>query len=724
MTALAMLLILPALAGVQPSVVPEGMPGPAPATAIPMALQGALPPGPMALAWTGGRVLASDQRGTLLVLDPATGEVRATAPPQTSKTTSRSKKSKKPPPPPPALQASALGPSGQVAAMVADTVWVYDPATGKPRWKAPAAGATALRWSVDGAALVGSGHNTITVWDNSTGLRLEAPDTRSTRFAYAARQQRLLVATDRGLDLYDTAGARHLSGETDLRVLAMSADGRRAAAAGKKLWIWDVEGHRQIAEIDDPKVELLAFSADGTRLALGESGAVPVTVLDASTGARLGGVRASGPVRGLLFSPDNAEIWWMSQSALYHAPAVYEDWTATLPGAGRWSALATTRDRVAVGTESGLVALWSAEGNLLWSAQGTGATRDLRLSDDGQLLAGRFQTDLFWSIPSGEAQGCTPEVPPCARLGAPNSPGLGTLPPALATAMLQGAWVSPFAEGAVELCGEQLRLWGADGALSAALWAGSAGTWGRWSAGRYFWGAMAPVFSRREGGVVSEVKPPPAEAKLRAEMPAVALIEGGPPAELQVLVKNEGPGPAYGLRAAWAGDSAVAAEGDAEIARLDPGASLPVRVRLRPLGAGSASPALTVSGLYGDPAVLTLPIAVAPWPLSLGKVKVKGQKVKIQLTRSGSQAVGPVRIWLAASGPGGGQSLSTGEMGRLAIWKSGEGSKDALVFDEITLREPSTELEWRFSDRGARDLRLVLQLPGGTPREIPLVSGK
>ena len=267
--------------GVAPVMVPEGVAAPGPIVAQRIALSAPIPGAHLSLSWAGSRLLVSDGAGGLFLVDPATGAVSpATLPgvPQPKKG-----KSKKPAPPIPVVPvASAAGQGGAAAVLADGLIWVFDATTGAARWKQPAGGASTVQWSVDGMAVAAGGNQRHAVYAGSSGAPMEAPDTRSPLHTYAALQQRLLVAAGDSLQIYDTAGTATLVEQSNLSAVALSPDGRRAAAAGQGVWLFDAESRAPLGGRSVPSVRELRYSPDGARIAVAADG---LTVLDAGTGA-------------------------------------------------------------------------------------------------------------------------------------------------------------------------------------------------------------------------------------------------------------------------------------------------------------------------------------------------------------------------------------------------------------------------------------------------------
>ncbi len=694
----------------QPSVVPEGIAAAGPSVSRRIPLSQPIPGERLTLGWSGGQLLVTDGLG-LWRVDPSSGAVSPAALPPAPGPKKKSKKA--PPPPPLSPQAVAIGPGGQAAILALDTVWVFDPLTGALRWKAAAGGATRVQWSVDGAGVEAGGNNRHVVWSASSGTPLEAPDTRAALYAYAALSQRLAVHVADRVEIYDTTGAGPLAEGVSASLLALRPDGRRLAAGGEGLWIWDLDGRRQL-QAWQRSVRALAFSPDGARIAALTEGEEGVEVFDAETGATRAGAQTPEPARGLVWGADGA-LWWVGSKALYRLEPREGDLRAALPGQARITALDAREGWLAAGSAAGGVAVWGPDGALVLGDGGPGSVERLVLDLEGKRLAVRQEGDHLLDLQTGARAACAPESLPCAALQAPAPPAAP--PPGISAWIQSDALGVPTGEAWVEAAGEQLRLWTADG-LQELRWFGEGGSWARWREGRYTWGAMDPPLFER-GGTDARVLPPQSQSVLMIDRGAVTLFDGGPPAALSVLITNTGPGPAYSLRVSAEHDALVKVEGRAERARLAPGERLlvPVTVSASPGHTGETTANLSVRSLYGAPELAGIPVRVDPFPVRVAKAKVKGLKVKLSLASGGGPALQKAELWLAAQGPGGTWTVQTsGEAPRVEPVPYGERASAKILSETLDLSAAGAlDLEYRLSEKRPQKLQLVVLVPGGTP---------
>lgn len=704
----------------QPSVVPDGVPGPGPTLARRVPLSAPLPGARLSLAWTGGRLAVTDGFSGLWLLDPDTGAVSAGALPAAP---APKKKSRKAPPPPPLVpQALAVG-GGGAALIAGGEVKVFDPLTGAVRWTQPAAGASRLQWSVDGTGVEGGGNQRHVVWSASSGTPLEAPDTRAPLYAYAALTQRMVVSVGGKLELYDTAGVGRLLEQAEVRAVALSPDTRRVAAGGRGLWLWDADSRGSLVT-RDLAVSALAFSPDSRRLAVATEGDEAVLVLDAATGQAVAGARYRGALRALTWTPDGGALLWVGEDALYRADLSEGDLLFSLPGQAPITALTTTGAWVATGDAGGGVAVWGPDGTLRYQAVGPGRVRRLVLDPESRWLAVRQEGDHKHDLQSGNALPCAEADLVCAPLDAPEA--VVPVPEVLQPWVDGASLVAPLELSLCEAWGEQLRIWSEDGRLIELRASGHNGSWARWSEGRYTWGAMDPALIRRSGGPDAAVLPPRADALLMVDREAVSLFDGGPPTELAAVVTNTGSGPAYSVRIQAESEGAATLDGAAERARLAPGERLLVPLRAAPVRAGEASAALSVRSLYTAPTLIPISLGVAPFPVVVDKAKASGKRARVRLATSGGPALRGVRVWLAAQGPGGTWTAYTaGETGKMKGYGREDKPTTLLVSDELDLSAPGkVELEYRLTHKIAGRVVLVLQVSGGAPQALPITEPK
>lgn len=656
--------VLSAVAAPWPVVLPEGLAFPAPPRSV--AWSGAVPAGgAAALSSDGALVLIDGAR--LLRLEPGATqptELRADLPPLT-----------------------ALGPHGELAWIRGDAIQRVDPATGAPAWSKPARGATVLQWSAEGTSLALGGNNNITALDARTGEVQEAPDSRTARFVYAATQQRLAHVTGGRLELYDALGAGRLleapAGEAT-RDLTLSPDGRWLAERRDQLRIWDADARRLAVEL--PEAGAFAFAPDG-RLAVARAGHLE---LRAPGGALVQALPLSRPLTRILWS-DTALVLLGPDGARrlpLPAPGLSLNLVA---GAVTSAAVHPDGSRVAIGTELGLLQVWSVQGELLAEDHAPGPVRALRWTDEGRALAAMAPGPSRWT---GDGfKPCPPNDATCGAASAPTAPAPDP--------RLDGPLLSSGGDVLVEGLDRAVRL--VRPAETLVIWPGPDGAWATLSGGVLRWGGPGPAFLR-DGQPID----PPAEVfRLVATATPARAFDGDPTAAVTLRVKNEGPGRAFNLRA-----SAGAAQ-SAPIGRLDPGQEISI-----PLVVPPTDGQITLTAMTGAPLQTPYVVSRGAWPLAVKKVKRKGQTVQIQLSSAGADSLGGALYWLSATDRSGKRwAVASGPGGRLAAWAPGQpppNARDGMVFPA----KGKIELEYRLPDKDSRELQLWVQPYGGAPRPM------
>jgi WD40 repeat protein len=253
-------------------------------------------------------------------------------------------------------------------------------------------GATAMAWSPEGKTMAATSgyftyrafeatwHGAGNLWDAATG-RIRATLSAATRpIAWSPDGKTLATGSrEQGVILWESvSGARRgaLPVERELRALAWSPEGRRLATLernperGESVTLWDVATRKPLATLEEGWVPTMAWSRDGSTIALGRVDRT-IVLWDVATGKRR-----------QLVSERSAERW-----------APLSHWVLA------WH---PRRRLLAAAREDGAVKLWDARSGkrLAVLSAHVGDVNALVWSPDGKTLAsaGRDHIAILWDL--------------------------------------------------------------------------------------------------------------------------------------------------------------------------------------------------------------------------------------------------------------------------------------------------------------------------------------
>jgi WD40 repeat protein len=276
-------------------------------------------------------------------------------------------------------------------------------------------GATALDVSRDGTiAASGGADGRILIWRTRGGLRraLEQGG-RITAVRFSADGKLLCTASSNGTirlwRVADGTSVRTIDVGSAVRTAALSPDGRWiAAAAGRFVLVYGVDGARRGVVSHDGDVRAVSFAPNGARVLSGGGDAdARLSNLDGTVVARLGG--HEGPVTTVAYSPDGKLVATGSEDGVLRVwPSSGVGNAQELEVAGepltsvRFDARST---RIVAATDEGQIRSWTLGSNPKMTAyQGhVSVVNDARFSPDGRWIvsAGPTAAGVFF-VASGK----------------------------------------------------------------------------------------------------------------------------------------------------------------------------------------------------------------------------------------------------------------------------------------------------------------------------------
>jgi WD40 repeat protein len=313
----------------------------------------------------------------------------------------------------------------RVASGGADTVKVWDTATGKPILDLPGDLTPAVAWNGNGTRLAGGWMSAaVHVWDTAAGKETVTltGHTRSVSAVAWIRDGNQLASAshDRTIKLWDAAIGKEictLRSTAIVNSVAWSPDGSRLASGSDdgavKVWAAAATRDRLILRDDGWGVFSVAWSPDGTRLATGNSGGTgAVKIWDLVDGKKPVTLRGhTTHFNSVAWSPDGTRLASASndKTVTVWDPAGNKE-PITLHGHAHWvESVAWSPDgtRLASGSDDNTVKVWDpAAGKELLTFRGhTNFVISVAWSPDGTQLASAGSHDQavkVWVAASGK----------------------------------------------------------------------------------------------------------------------------------------------------------------------------------------------------------------------------------------------------------------------------------------------------------------------------------
>jgi WD40 repeat protein/DNA-binding SARP family transcriptional activator len=255
-----------------------------------------------------------------------------------------------------------------------------------------------VAYGLRGSVLVSTDEGGVTVWDATSGDRLERFPWRSDLTGFVHDDQRVLVSTDPPvIEVDDTGEMRATYPTLNPNTVAYSPDGSMLASGHQdgRVLLWDAETGVQIATLNPasdrlPSVNDLAFSPDGSLLVWASSdGTAKVWDLRADRVIRT--FTHASSVNGVAFSPDGS----MVATGFRDGAKIWQlDGDRAIVLAGHQGAVMSVRfspdgTRVVTSSQDQTIRLWDVEtGREVLILRGhTAPVSDIAFSPDGVHLA-------------------------------------------------------------------------------------------------------------------------------------------------------------------------------------------------------------------------------------------------------------------------------------------------------------------------------------------------
>ncbi len=354
----------------------------------------------------GRRVATAGEDGTIRLWEPGTGRLVAALVGHDGP-----------------ARAVAWAPDGRALASASDddTVRVWEADTGRTLLvlRGSPGDVRAVAWSPGGKVIAASQDATVRLWDAESGQLLDTLQGHTANVAALAWSPDgatlASAGDDRAVRLWEIASGKSVrvlpAAEGTEQGLAFSPNGKRLASVGDEaVRLWETGSYRLLYSRPCPHTRVLAWSPDGTTLALGSDVEPAINLWDVAAGEARGkltlaAVGAVDQILALAWSPDGKALAAGDNKGGIHFGAVTaaESWR-TAPGhfsPAEWSKWSPDATSLAYGGP-GHIRVWQlGPGRLLPVFPETDFVFGLAWSPDARQLLSSSNKVSLWDVASG-----------------------------------------------------------------------------------------------------------------------------------------------------------------------------------------------------------------------------------------------------------------------------------------------------------------------------------
>jgi WD40 repeat protein len=319
-----------------------------------------------------------------------------------------------------AVSSVAFAPDGKLLASSSvehsdPVIYLWDPASGRVvrELRGHRGGVHAVAFSPDGKLLASGGDDmTVRLWDAGTGqtVRVLATEGSVATCVAFAPDGRVLATAEKGSVLaltravvWDVETGKQLGrfpgvGAGSVRSLAFSPDGSVLALTGSRFVLWNLRRATQVGtwgrQEARESTRVVAFSPDGRFLAAAHAQGA-IVLYEAKTGTEVARLKGnSGGVTDLAFSPDGSLLAWAG-SDMTTPMRIWDTFTGDavihFPRLGhmpRSVAFAPDGKTLVAGEANGTLLIWGVSGRRTRPAAATGGDVDPATLDELRLRLG------------------------------------------------------------------------------------------------------------------------------------------------------------------------------------------------------------------------------------------------------------------------------------------------------------------------------------------------